>query len=84
MIILHTEGAEGHTLGISVFLTQKIRDPVLNSSGGKGLKGAFLRAIGGDGIIEGNQRLRIGIIMAVHKPPRRLGSTATDKQVIFR
>ena len=84
MVILCTERAERDALGISPFPAQQIRDAVLNSRGGKGLKGAFSRAVGGDGIIKGDQCLGIGVIVAVYKPSRRLGSTATDKQVVFR
>ena len=59
MVILCTESAERDALGISTFPAQQIRDAILNGCGGKGLKGAFIRAVGGDGIIKGNQCLGI-------------------------
>ena len=51
MVILCTESAERDALGISPFPAQQIRDAVLNSRGGKGLKAFTFNKNGSNGNI---------------------------------
>lgn len=56
----------------AALLAEKVGHAVPDRSGGKRIKRPFVRVIGGHGIVEGDERLGIGIVVTVYKPSCRL------------
>ena len=71
--------AERHADGAAAFPPQEICHPVVDSSRGERMECSAIRPVSGDRVVEGDHRLRAGIVVAVHEASGGAGRAAADE-----
>lgn len=77
--ILRRHRAERHADGAAALPPQEICHPVVDSSRGERMECSAIRPVSGDRVVEGDHRLRAGIVAAVHEASGGAGRAAADK-----